>query len=203
MAEDTRSATCGTNRGGKGQGRTPPSLPRETLTTDRLILCRREPGLHLPTAENEDAEPGRLPRYQHQLGSRFCGNGDLVTFALNTTRSKDGEQVPRLIDAGYGPVIHEPHPLRGSGGRRRGRGFYIEDAGYPNFVNWIMETVEVPGEAIRQFWGGIAGRLLDKLLSREPETDIGSEVSRLLGSTEFTADLLPLLGMGRDVPDGG
>jgi cholesterol oxidase len=39
-------------------------------------------------------------------------------------------------------------------------------------------------------------------LSREPETDIGAEVARLLGSTEFSADLLPLLGMGRDVPDG-
>ena len=39
-------------------------------------------------------------------------------------------------------------------------------------------------------------------MSREPETDIGAEVARLLGSTEFSADLLPLLGMGRDVPDG-
>ena len=62
--------------------------------------------------------------------------------------------------------------------------------------------METPGEAIRQFWGGLADTFLDKLLSREPETDIGAEVARLLGSTEFTADLLPLLGMGRDVPDG-
>jgi cholesterol oxidase len=186
----------------EGQRTDTSRLHRKTLTTDRLILSAGSLGstflLLKMKMENRDAFRG----ISNQLGSRFCGNGDLVTFALNTTKRKDGEQVPRLIDAGYGPVITSRIRFEDREDGGEGRGFYIEDAGYPNFVNWIMETVEVPGEAIQQFWGGIAGRLLDKLLSREPETDIGAEVSRLLGSTEFTADLLPLLGMGRDVPDG-
>jgi cholesterol oxidase len=145
---------------------------------------------------------GAFPGISNLLGSRFCGNGDLMTFALETTKRKDGERVARLIDAGYGPVITSRIRFKDREEGGEGRGFYIEDAGYPHFVNWILETVETPGEAIRQFWGGLAGRFLDKLLSREPETDIGAEVARLLGSTEFSADLLPLLGMGRDVPDG-
>jgi cholesterol oxidase len=186
----------------EGQRTDTSRLHRKTLTTDRLILSAGSLGstflLLKMKMENRDAFRG----ISNQLGSRFCGNGDLVTFALNTTKRKDGEQVPRLIDAGYGPVITSRIRFEDREDGGEGRGFYIEDAGYPNFVNWIMETVEVPGEAIQQFWGGIAGRLLDKLLSREPETDIGADVSRLLGSTEFTADLLPLLGMGRDVPDG-
>ena len=175
-------------------------LPRETLTADRLILSAGSLGSTFLLLKMKGR--GAFPGISNLLGSRFCGNGDLMTFALETTRRMDGERVARLIDAGYGPVITSRIRFKGREEGGEGRGFYIEDAGYPHFVNWILETVETPGEAIRHFWGGLAGRFLDKLLSREPETDIGAEVARLLGSTEFSADLLPLLGMGRDVPDG-
>jgi cholesterol oxidase len=175
-------------------------LPRETLTADRLILSAGSLGSTFLLLKMKSR--GAFPGISNLLGSRFCGNGDLMTFALETTKRKDGERVARLIDAGYGPVITSRIRFKDREEGGEGRGFYIEDAGYPHFVNWILETVETPGEAIRQFWGGLAGRFLDKLLSREPETDIGAEVARLLGSTEFSADLLPLLGMGRDVPDG-
>jgi cholesterol oxidase len=175
-------------------------LPRETLTADRLILSAGSLGSTFLLLKMKSR--GAFPGISNLLGSRFCGNGDLMTFALETTKRKDGERVARLIDAGYGPVITSCIRFKDREEGGEGRGFYIEDAGYPHFVNWILETVETPGEAIRQFWGGLAGRFLDKLLSREPETDIGAEVARLLGSTEFSADLLPLLGMGRDIPDG-
>jgi cholesterol oxidase len=184
----------------EGQKTDTSRLPRETLTADRLILSAGTMGSTFLLLKMKNR--GAFPRISSPLGSRFCGNGDLVTFALESSKRKDGEQVPRLIDAGYGPVITGAIRFRDREDGGEGRGFYIEDAGYPNFVNWILETVETPGEAIRQFWGGLARRFLDKLLSREPETDVGAEVARLLGSTEFTADLLPLLGMGRDVPDG-
>jgi cholesterol oxidase len=55
---------------------------------------------------------------------------------------------------------------------------------------------------VRSFWGDAFKRIRDKWLSREPQTDIGAEVTRLLGSTEFSSGLLPLLGMGRDIPNG-
>jgi len=174
-------------------------LPRKTLTADRLILSAGTLGSTFLLLKMKNR--GAFTRISNQLGTRFCGNGDLVTFALKSKKT-DGTRVPRLIDAGYGPVITSAIRVadREDGGEERG--FYIEDAGYPDFVNWILETVETPADAIRPFWAGLARQFLDKLLSREPETDIGAEVARLLGSTEFSADLLPLLGMGRDVPDG-
>ncbi len=184
----------------EGQRMDTSRLPKETLTAERLIVSAGSLGSTFLLLKMKNR--GSFPHISNLLGSRFCGNGDLATFALKTTRRKDGERVSRLIDAGYGPVITGAIRFRDREDGGEGRGFYIEDAGYPNFVNWILETVEVPGDAIRQFWGALAGRFLDKLLSREPETDIGAEVAHLLGSTEFTADLLPLLGMGRDVPDG-
>ena len=175
-------------------------LPRKTLTADRLILSAGTLGSTFLLLKMKNR--GAFPGISNRLGTRFCGNGDLVTFAVKSSKTTDGKRVPRLIDAGYGPVITSAIRVADREDGGEGRGFYIEDAGYPEFVNWILETVETPAEAIRRFWGDLTRRFLDKLLSREPETDIGAEVARLLGSTEFSADLLPLLGMGRDVPDG-
>ena len=79
----------------------------------------------------------------------------------------------------------------------------MEDAGYPEFVSWMLEAADVPAEALRAFWRHAAGRFLGRLLSREPETDVGTEVRRLLDSTKLSAGLLPMLGMGRDIPNGG
>jgi cholesterol oxidase len=184
----------------EGQKTDTSRLPTKTLTTDRLILAAGTLGSTFLLLKMKNR--GAFPRISNRLGTRFCGNGDLVTFALKSSKNTDGARQPRLIDAGYGPVITSAIRVADREDGGEGRGFYIEDAGYPDFVNWILETVETPGEAIRGFWGGLARQVLDKLLSREPETDIGAEVARLLGSTEFSADLLPLLGMGRDVPDG-
>lgn len=175
-------------------------LPRKTLTADRLILSAGTLGSTFLLLKMKNQ--GAFPRLSDRLGTRFCGNGDLVTFAVKGSKNENGQRVPRLIDAGYGPVITSAVRIADREDGGEGRGFYIEDAGYPEFVNWIMETVETPGDVIRNFWRNLVGRFFNKLLSREPETDIGAEVSRLLGSTEFSADLLPLLGMGRDIPNG-
>jgi cholesterol oxidase len=45
-------------------------------------------------------------------------------------------------------------------------------------------------------------RLIARWLLRRPERDLSAELSALLGSTALSGGLLPLLGMGRDVPDG-
>jgi cholesterol oxidase len=184
----------------EGQKTDTSRLPRKTLTADSLIVSAGTLGSTFLLLKMKNS--GALPRISNRLGTRFSGNGDLATFALESSMSKDGGRVPRLIDAGYGPVITSAIRVADREDGGEGRGFYIEDAGYPEFVNWILETVETPADAIKQFWGDLARRLIDRLLNHEPETDVGAEVARLLGSTEFSADLLPLLGMGRDVPDG-
>ena len=54
-----------------------------------------------------------------------------------------------------------------------GRGFYIEDAGYPNFVSGFSPQPIAAGA----LGGKVAFRLLVKWLQRKPETDVGGAVS--------------------------
>ena len=51
-------------------------------------------------------------------------------------------------------------------------------------------------------WRNVAFRLLRKWLQRKPETDVGGAVSSFFGDSALSKGILPLLGMGRDVPDG-
>jgi cholesterol oxidase len=174
------------------------ALPEQTITADRLILSAGSLGSSFLLLKNRGAFPG----LSGQLGTRFCGNGDLLTFALKSSKIVGGKRVPRLIDTGYGPAITSTVRVadREDGGDVRG--FYIQDDGYPGFVNWMLEVVDAPADAVRSFWSSIAKHFLDKFLSREPETDVGAEALRLLGSTELSAGLMLLFGVGRDIPNG-
>src|ERR687886_883645 len=175
----------------EGQSTDTAALPENRITTDRLILSAGTLGSTFLLLKNRDAFPGLSDR----LGTQFSGNGDLITFALKSTKNVNGERVPRLIEAGYGPVITSAVRIPDREDGSEGRGFYVEDAGYPEFVNWMLEVVDAPADVERDVWswGGATKWLLDKLLSRKPETDIGAEVATLLGSTELSAGLLPML----------
>ncbi len=182
--------------GKEGEKTDTSSLPEQKITAERLILSAGTFGSTFLLLKNRR----EFPRLSGRLGTRFCGNGDLVTFALKS--KKDGGREPRLIDAGYGPVITSWIRIKDFEDGGEGRGFYIQDAGYPGFVNWMMEVVDAPSDLVRSTWRDAAKRILDRLLSREPETDIGAMAARLLGSTELSDGMLPMLGMGRDIPDG-
>jgi cholesterol oxidase len=167
--------------------------PERELTCDRLVLAAGTLGSTYLLLRSRDAFPGLSAR----LGTRFGGNGDLLTFALKAKRP-DG--TPWVLDAHYGPVISSairvPDALDGG----EGRGFYVEDAGYPEFVSWLVHGSQGPGALWR--WRRVAARILLSLLRREPEVDLSAEVSELLSDTRLSAGSLPLLGMGRDIPDG-
>jgi cholesterol oxidase len=167
--------------------------PERELTCDRLVLAAGTLGSTYLLLRSRDAFPGLSAK----LGTRFGGNGDLLTFALKAKRP-DG--TPWVLDAHYGPVISSairvPDALDGG----EGRGFYVEDAGYPEFVSWLVHGSQGPGALWR--WRRVAARILLSLLRREPEVDLSAEVSELLSDTRLSAGSLPLLGMGRDIPDG-
>jgi cholesterol oxidase len=167
--------------------------PEREVTCDRLVLSAGTLGSTYLLLRNRDAFPG----LSRQLGTRFGGNGDLLTFALKA-RHPDGS--PRILDPGYGPVITSairmPDALDGG----EGRGFYVEDAGYPEFLSWVIHATQGPGALWR--WRRVAARILLSLLRRQPEVDLSAEVASLLSDTGVSAGSLPLLGMGRDIPDG-
>jgi cholesterol oxidase len=170
--------------------------PRVRLTCDRLVLSAGTFGTTNLLLRNRSA----FPRLSRRLGTRFCGNGDLLTLALNCSENTGGKRVPRIIDPGYGPVITStirvPDELDGE----QGRGFYLQDAGFPQHLSWILQVAGSPKTIWR--WRKIAYFLIRNWAQGSPSTDVTGEISELMAASELSAGVLPLLGMGRDIPDG-
>ena len=172
------------------------SLPQRTVTCDRLILAAGSYGTTYLLLRNRS----RLPGLSAALGSRMSGNGDLLTFLLPGNRGPGP-----ALDASRGPVITSAirvgDLLDGkSGSARPGRGYYIEDGGYPGFTDWLVQSADLTGTVFRT--AEFVVRWLLSLWGGSSDSRIGSEISQLLGNGRLSAGTLPLLGMGRDVPDG-
>jgi cholesterol oxidase len=164
------------------------------VTADRLVLSAGTFGSTYLLLQNGANFPGLSER----LGTRFCGNGDLLTFAMRTHETVDGERRARLIEPGYGPVItstiREKDALEGG----RGRAFYVQDGGYPETVNWMIEASDQPAglvRAVRLVW-----RLLKLWLRRGGSATSGR--SRALHRPGASLSTSLLFAMGRDIPDG-
>jgi len=173
-------------------------LVRHTVTCDKLILSAGTMGTTYLLLKNRAA----FPRLSPALGARFGGNGDLLTFARNCMKDGPaGERVPNVMDAGRAPVITSAIRIGDAldGGDATGRGFYLEDAGLPEFVGWMLQLLDAP----RSAWELIPKlpKLAGNFISHK-DTDIGDTVADLIGDCAESSTFLPLLGMGRDVPEG-
>lgn len=163
---------------------------RHSITTKRLVLSAGTLGSTFLLLRNRTRFPGRLG---DQLGRRFCGNGDLLTFATGCRELTEPARGPVITGA-----IRYPDLLDGTG--ESGRGFYIEDAGVPEFATWMVQSADAPATARRaakMLLRGLRQRLLGI-----PESNLSAEVSALFGNEDSASRFLPLLGMGRDIPDG-
>jgi cholesterol oxidase len=179
----------------EGEKREQP-LPVHAITCDRLVLAAGTFGSTYLLLKNRAAFPGLSDR----LGTRFCGNGDLLTFALKAMRVRDGRRASYLLDPGYGPVItstiHVPDALDGGPGRT----YYIQDGGQPQIASWIMETGNVPAVLRRVL--RLAVRLVKKWLRIDRRSDIGREIAAAFGPATLSSTSMLIFAMGRDVPDG-
>ena len=169
-----------------------------TARADRLIIGAGTFGTSWLLLRNRSA----FPKISPALGTRFSGNGDLLTFLRDAAREVEGVAVPRPLDPELGPVITSairmPDSLDGHGDV--GRGFYIEDGGNPSFLDWVVQTGSAPSVvlraaafAARRVWGHIKG---------DPQSNISRDVSSLLGDGVPSATSVPVLCMGRDIPNG-
>ena len=112
----------------------------------------------------------------------------------------DGKRVPRIVDPGYGPVITSTRRMPDASDGGEGRGFYLQDAGYPQHLAWILHVLAAPKTLWH--WRSHGFYLVKNWLKGSPDTDVTGHIADLLESAELSAGGLPLLGMGRDVPDG-
>lgn len=76
-------------------------LPQITLTANRLVLSAGTLGTPYLLLRNRSMFSG----LSKALGTRFCGNGDLLTVLIKATRQEGDQRVPRIVDGSLGPVI--------------------------------------------------------------------------------------------------
>ncbi|MET9435819.1 GMC oxidoreductase [Streptomyces sp. NPDC006551] len=172
-------------------------LPLHRIHCKRLVLAAGAFGSTYLLLRNRAALRGISPA----LGTRFCGNGDLLGLVLGATGGAAGSG-PRKLASSTGPVITSAirvgDELDGDGST--GRGYYVEDAGYPAFVDWLAEASQLPGGVRRTVGFGL--HRLRSRLGLTPQSNISARLAVLLGPAVFSDSSLPLLGMGRDLPDG-
>ncbi|MFA0964838.1 GMC oxidoreductase [Roseivirga sp. BDSF3-8] len=172
-------------------------MPLHRMQADRLILAAGALGSTYLMLKNREA----LPEVSKRLGSRFCGNGDLLSFIFDAKQknSETGMYGPRVLNPNHGPVItttiRKGDSLDEDGSE--GRGFYLQDAGYPSFLSWVAESVNTLATVKRTI------RLMKSLVMRRliGDTNFSSEIQEFIGG-RLSSTTVPLLGMGRDFPDG-
>ena len=113
----------------------------------------------------------------------------------------DGDETrTRVLAPSRGSVITTTITVPDEAEGGSGPGYYIQDGGYPGFVDWLAETTNV-GSEVHRALGFVERRIVSKF-SRDPQTDIDSDMERLIGNAHRSASILPLLGMGLDTPSG-
>ena len=111
----------------------------------------------------------------------------------------DGKRVPHVLDTSHAPVITSAIRVPDEVDGGEGRGFYLEDAGQPEFVSWMLQLLDAPSSALAQVKN--LPKLAGNFLSHK-DTDVGDEIAGLIGDCAESSGFLPLLGMGRDIPEG-
>lgn len=167
---------------------TEPARPA-TITALRVVLSAGTYGSTYLLLVNRE----RLGITTPALGTRYCGNGDLLGFWFGADRPLQGAR---------GPVItsYVRYPDRVDTGLVDDHGMYLEDAGYPQFAAWLAELSEA-GSQFRRLAELVARRAYAQLTGRR-KTKLGLDISTVLGKAAVTENALPILGMGRDIPDG-
>ncbi|MFD0312771.1 FAD-dependent oxidoreductase [Streptomyces flavalbus] len=165
-----------------------------SLGCDRLVLAAGTYGTTYLLLRSRDHLPGLSPA----LGTRFASNGDLLAILV---RAGHGDR-PRPLEPSRGPVITASVRLPDAldGPEHTGRGGYVQDGGYPGFISWLAEGADVPRQLSRSARFAL-GRIVARA-SGTPDPHLSRPLSELLGAGVLSSTSVPLLGMGRDIPDG-
>ena len=167
--------------------------PRHRITADRFILSAGSFGTTYLLLKNRHA----FPALSEKLGTRLCGNGDILMLAMKA--KEDGDR-PRIVDPGFGPVITSTVRVKDEAEGGPGRAYYIQDGGHPQIVNWMIETSYQLGVLRRLIRAAL--RLVKLWLRLVRRSEIGREIADAFGPATLSSTSFPLFSMGRDIPDG-
>jgi cholesterol oxidase len=145
-----------------------------------------------------------IPGLSTAIGTRFCGNGDLLGFLFNARESIERTARKRSLVSSRGPVITSSvrvgDRLDGDDSDAKGRGYYVQDAGYPGFLNWLMELSQLRSVISRST--RVAARMVAARLFGEARSNVSRDLAAAIGKVSLSSSSMPVLGMGRDLPDG-
>jgi cholesterol oxidase len=178
---------------------TPGVLPPDRtyeLHTDRLVVSAGTVGSTYLMLKMQAA--GHLRNVSRMLGQRFSGNGDLLMLATGCT-DRSGE--PVRLNASRAPVITSTFRFPDSlDVKDAGRGFYLQDAGYPLVADFLWELLDT-----RNLVSRVAHFVWDRvraIVMSSGSSEIDAELEKLIGEGRMSSSSMPMLGMGRDTPDG-
>jgi cholesterol oxidase len=167
-------------------------LVPQTISATRVVVAAGAIGSTFLMLRNREALGVTSPA----LGTRFCGNGDLLGFVMRIGAGATA------VAASAGPVItsYLRWPDAVDTGDPKDLGVYIEDAGYPALVEWLVETSQLVPALKRS--ARFAIRRILHHLRPGGSSNLSAELHDLLGAGALSSSSMPLLAMGRDVPDG-
>jgi cholesterol oxidase len=169
---------------------------RRTVRARRVVLAAGAVGSPRLLLSNRASLPGM----SEQLGRRVSANGDTISWIRDATRlRRDGGREPRYLDPSRGPVITASIDFPADRSPS-GREFHIQDAGAPALGEWMWQGLGLPG-AVWLMRRRLVRAVIAHLRGRR-RTRMGEVLSELLGTTAVSAAMMPVLAMGRDVPDG-
>lgn len=172
--------------------------PTQTIKCDRLIIAAGTFGSPYLLFKNLE----KFPNISKKLGSRFCVNGDLLSFLVRSQEKKDGKCVPRVLDPNFGPVITSAIRLGDTldGMGDQGRGFYVEDGGNPYLLSWGAELTGFFSLLRRS--AHFAKMFFKYRLGLGGDSNLDKEIADLIGDCATSKSSLPVLTMGRDIANG-
>lgn len=163
------------------------SLPTRTIRAKRVVLGAGALGSTYLLMRNR----GGLPGLSAALGRNMSGNGDLLGFMLNAQSGGS----PTTVEGYRGPVITSTVRVE-----RDDQLAYVQDAGFPEFMSWMVETANAPKTAKRA--AGVLWKRARAHLRRDWNPQIGPDLQNLVGAGTLSSSSMPLLGMGIDMADG-
>ena len=164
---------------------------RQRLDADYVIVSAGSLGS--PKLLLRMKRSGVLGNLSAALGTKWCGNGDLLGFALNCadpvypTTGPVITSAVRFFHASYPDGF--PH------------GLFVEDAGFPNFLGWYLTAMTSTTDSILSAARG-AARYAEGFLG-EREVNVGDDLSPVLfHESRLVSKTMIFLGMGRDRSTG-
>jgi cholesterol oxidase len=174
----------------------PSEEQQRTVTAEHVVLCAGTIGSTHLLLRNRAV----LPRLSPALGTRISGNGDHLAILRNCREPpQEGARAWRYLDPSHGPVITASVHVDESRSAC-GRGYYMQDAGAPVFAEWLWHLSEMPADLWRAR-RSIEHSLLDRMRGRRDSHEelVSAED---FGDAHVSAAMMPMLTMGRDIPNG-